>query len=83
MKPSKKQMTENLNWYFLNLTGFRRINGGYADTKIKSIKSLGKGKFSVKGEVKYGEQDMGDGCSVEYTNTFELKCDKKCTKVEN
>lgn len=68
---NKKKLMETLDWYFLNVTGYRRINGGFADVTIKEIFKVKKGLYKVEGYLESGEYDCGDGHSVKYTDTLE------------
>lgn len=52
----KKALKNILSWYFLNQTGMRRLNGGYAD--ITELKFKLKGDtYLCSGTMCYGVQD--------------------------
>ena len=74
---NKKELKERIDWYFLNSTGYRRINGGFAEAKIDEIEKLEKGITLVRGKVEYGECDMGGGGSVTYKDVFRIYFDSK------
>lgn len=68
------KLKEVLDWYYLNSTGYRKINAGYAEARIDDIDN-GTGGIIVKGHVKYGKQDVGDG-GVEHSDSFAIAMKK-------
>jgi hypothetical protein len=74
----KKIITDDLDWYFLCHTGYRKINGGYAEVRKLKIKKLKDNWYNVKGYLVSGEQDCGSGHSAEYTDEIEIE-----VKIEN
>lgn len=85
-KKIKNKIIEQLDLYFLNQTGYRKINGGYAELKKVNIKKLKNNWYNITGYLISGECDMGDGHSVEYTDEIKLtiKIDKnKITDIKN
>jgi hypothetical protein len=76
-----KHIKEILDWHFLNTTGYRKINGGYADVRIDDLIEK-DGYIKVVGYLAYGEDDMGDGGSVKYTSEIEIYLGKKTNPAE-
>jgi hypothetical protein len=82
-KKLKELITEELGWYFLNQTGYRRINGGYANVvklKIKKLKDTDNW-YNVTGQLISGECDTGDGHSVQYTDEIEMNIKIEKNKI--
>jgi hypothetical protein len=80
---TKKVIKSFLEWFFLNINGLRHLSGGYAIVTIDEILNdedddvnLNKVKIGdiiyVLGHVRFGEQDMGGGGSVEYMDEFDI-----------
>ena len=86
MKKIKEIIEDQLDWYFLNQTGYRKLNGGYAEVEKLKIKDLGDDWYNVKGYLISGCDDMGDGHSSKYTDEIDLKVkieNDKIIKIEN
>lgn len=82
-KETMKCIKETLAWVKLCVEGYKNINGGYAEVKKMKVKRLGQNLYSVKGIFVFGEQDCGDGCSTQYTETFEgIKVKEDAGKFE-
>jgi hypothetical protein len=67
-----KQIKEFLDMYALNTSGYRKINGGYADTDIDHITRNKDGTIRVQGYIISGKEDMGDGHSEKYTDEMDV-----------
>ena len=84
MKPIKKmrrktmneeKIREKLEWNFYVNSGFKMINGGYADVPNENfeIEKSPNGNYArAVGIVHTGVQDMGSGHSRQYTDEFDL-----------
>lgn len=72
---------ETLDWYYLNATGYRKNNGGFANTLIRELE-IKDNYIKVDGYVEYGKDDTGDGTSTKYSDKITIYLGKKTNPAE-
>ena len=68
----KSKVSAYLSDYFYYSSGYKNVNGGFAEYEIKQmdiIKNNDEIWIRVSGILKSGVDDMGNGCSVLYKNS--------------
>jgi hypothetical protein len=80
-KQTKKIIQDELDYYFLKHTGYRSINGGYAEISKLKIKELKDGSYNVYGQLISGVQD--EEHSEKYFDEIELNIVLKFGKIIN
>jgi hypothetical protein len=70
-KVTKKQIKDYLDTAYYYASGYKNINGGFAEVKIKEFQQKGD-LIKVEGYVQSGKQDCGDGHSKTFTDAIDL-----------
>jgi len=74
-----KELREAIASFYCYWTGLGKINGGYTKVLSMTAKHVGQGRYRCKGQVEYGEQDTGDGCSSRTEEPFDVQLRKDKT----
>ena len=70
-KITKLRIEDYLGTIYYNNSGYRKLNGGFANAKIKTWKKKGD-LIKVNGYMISGVDDCGDGHAEKYTDEIDV-----------